>query len=222
MSEVRHRSPVHASRPSVVGVTGGMAAGKSLVTRMFAALGAPTWDADFAAKRLYQTDATLQQATLDRWGPRIAKLDEFGRMVDVDRQALAEVVFSSPDELAWLEAQVHPAVGRAFSSWLEAQNHARVVIREAAILFESGSGATCDVTLTVEAPEALRIRRAQDRARQHGQVVPSESEIKARLARQWTEAQRVSKADHVLRNDAKDALLPQVLAIWALLTQASH
>ena len=79
-----------------------------------------------------------------------------------------------------------------------------------------------EASLTVEAPEALRIRRAQDRARQHGQVVPSESEIQARLARQWTEAQRVSKADHVLRNDAKDALLPQVLAIWALLTQESH
>ena len=87
MSEVRHRSPEHASRPVVVGVTGGMAAGKSLVTRMFGALGAPTWDADFAAKRLYQTDATLQQATLDRWGPRIAKVDECGRMVEVDREA---------------------------------------------------------------------------------------------------------------------------------------
>ena len=222
MSKVRHRSPAHASRPVVVGVTGGMAAGKSLVTRMFAALGAPTWDADSAAKRLYQTDATLQQATLDRWGPRIAKLDEDGRMVDVDREALAAVVFSDPDELAWLEAQVHPAVGRAFSSWLEGQTHAPVVIREAAILFESGSDATCDVTLTVEAPEALRIRRAQARARQRSQAVPSESEVRARLARQWTEAQRVSKANHVLRNGSKDALLPQVLAIWAQWTQESH
>ena len=166
MSKVRQRSPELASRPVVVGVTGGMAAGKSLVTRMFAALGAPTWDADSAAKRLYQTDTTLQQATLDRWGPRIAKLDEDGRMVDVNREALAEVVFSNPDELAWLEAQVHPAVGRAFSAWLEDQPHTPVVIREAAILFESGSDATCDVTLTVEAPEALRIRRAQERARQ--------------------------------------------------------
>jgi dephospho-CoA kinase len=222
MFEVRHRHAEHASRPLIVGVTGGMAAGKSLVTRMFAALGTPTWDADSAAKRLYQTDATLQQATLDRWGPRIAKLDEDGRMVDVDRKSLAEVVFSNPDELTWLEAQVHPAVGRAFSSWLDTQASAPLVIREAAILFESGSDATCDVTITVEAPEALRIRRARDRARQRGQAVPSESEVQARLARQWTEAQRVSRADHMLRNGAKDALLPQVLAIWALLTQESH
>ncbi len=222
MSKVRHRSPAHASRPVVVGVTGGMAAGKSLVTNMFAALGASTWDADWAAKRLYQTDAALQQATLDRWGPGIAKFDEDGRMVDVNREALAEVVFSNPEELAWLEAQVHPAVGRAFSSWLEGQAHASVVIREAAILFESGSDVTCDITLTVEAPEALRIRRAQDRARRRGQAVPSKTEVRARLARQWTEAQRVSRADHVLRNGPKDALLPQVLAIWAQWTQESH
>ena len=222
MSKVRNRFPEHPPRPVVVGVTGGMAAGKSLVTRMFAALGTPTWDADSAAKRLYQTDATLQQATLDRWGTRIATLDEAGRMVDVDREALAAVVFSDPDELAWLEAQVHPAVGRAFSSWLEGQTHAPFVIREAAILFESGSDATCDVTLTVEAPEALRIRRAQERARHRGEAVPSESEVQARLARQWTEAQRVSRADHVLRNGPKDALLPQVLAIWAQWTQESH
>lgn len=222
MPKVRHRSHEHASRPVVVGVTGGIAAGKSLVTRMFSALGAPTWDADSAAKRLYQTDATLQQATLDRWGPRIAKFDEDGRMVDVNREVLAEVIFSDLDELAWLEAQVHPAVGRAFSSWLEGQTHASVVIREAAILFESGSDATCDVTLTVEAPEALRIRRAQERARQRGQAVPAESEVRARLARQWTQAQRVTRADHVLRNGPKDALLPQVLAIWAQLTQEWH
>ena len=222
MSDTPNPILPQAGRPTVVGLTGGMAAGKSLVARMFAALGAPTWDADAAAKRLYQTDATLQHNTLDRWGPSIAVLDEEGRMVDVNRQALAEMVFTNPDELAWLESLVHPAVGRAFDAWLHAQGSAPLVIREAAILFESGSDTTCDVTVTVEASEALRIHRAQERARRQGQAVPSESDVLARLKRQWTEAQRVARADHVFRNDAKDALLPQVLAFWAQLTGTSH
>ena len=115
MSDTPNPILPQGGRPTVVGLTGGMAAGKSLVARMFAALGAPRGCG--CRPKDCQTDATLQHATLDRWGPSIAVLDEEGRMVDVNRQALAEVIFANPGELAWLESQVHPAVGRAFV-WL--------------------------------------------------------------------------------------------------------
>ena len=208
---------VGSSRPLILGLTGGIAAGKSLVARMFEALGATVWDADAAAKTLYQTDPQLRDAMIQRWGAHVARCDEHGKEVDVHRQAVADIVFADAQELAWLESRVHPAVGRAFDLWLEEQaqiGKALVVIREAAILFESGSDAACDVTVTVEAPETLRIARAQHRAQAEGQPVPEEAEIRARMDRQWTEAQRVARADHVVRNTDETAILPQVLHIW--------
>ncbi len=204
----------------VVGLTGGMGAGKSLVARMFAALGAPTWDADDAAKKLYQTDQALRQSIVERWGPEVGLCNDQGQVVDVRRAVLADLVFANPDELAWLEAQVHPAVARSFQRWLELQTRAcapKWVVREAAILFESGSDATCDVTITIEAPDYLRVQRVKQRARAHGQRVPTEEEIRARMAKQWTESERTTRADHVLRNDEDCALLPQVLNLWRTL-----
>ena len=206
-----------SSRPLILGLTGGMAAGKSLVARMFAKLGAAVWEADAAAKTLYQIDAHLREAMILRWGAQVVRCDEHGKQVDVHRQAVADIVFADAQELAWLESRVHPAVGRAFALWLEEQaqiGEARVVVREAAILFESGSDASCDVTVTVEAPETLRIARAQHRAQAEGQPVPEEADIRARMDRQWTEAQRTARADHVVRNTDGTAILPQVLDIW--------
>ena len=206
-----------SSRPLILGLTGGMAAGKSLVARMFETLGATVWDADAAAKRLYQTDSQLREAMIQRWGAHVARCDVSSNAVDVNRQAVAEIVFADAQDLAWLESRVHPAVGRAFDLWLEKQaqvGKAHVVVREAAILFESGSDASCDVTVTVEARETLRIARAQHRAQSKGQPVPDETDIRARMGRQWTEAQRTARADHVVRNSDETAILPQVLDIW--------
>lgn len=210
-------APSSPSNPIVVGLTGGIGAGKSLVARMFAALGAPTWDADETAKKLYQTDHALRQSIVERWGPEVGLCNDQGQVVDVRRSVVADLVFANPEELAWLEAQVHPAVARSFERWLEFQKRAcapKWVVREAAILFESGSDATCDVTITIEAPEPLRIQRVKERARAHGQPVPTEEEIRARMAKQWTESERTTRADHVLRNDEDCALLPQVLNLW--------
>ena len=208
---------VGSSPPLIMGLTGGMAAGKSLVARMFAKLGATVWDADAAAKTLYQTDAHLREAMILRWGAQVALRDDHGNAIDVHRQAVADIVFAEAQELAWLESRVHPAVGRAYNLWLEKQaqiGKTRVVVREAAILFESGSDASCDVTVTVEAPETLRVARAQQRAQSEGQPIPEEADIRARMDRQWTEAQRTARADHVVRNTAGTAILPQILDIW--------
>ena len=222
MTEVLHTSfsPTDSSRRHViVGLTGGLAAGKSLVARMFSCLGALVWDADTAAKRLYQTDSRLQQSILQRWGEEIAITDKGGNMIDVDRMALSNIIFKSAQELAWLRSQVHPRVSKKFQEWLINQNHApRLIIRETAILFESKSDATCDITITVEAHESLRIERAQSRANIQGTPVPSQSEIQARIDKQWNEAQRMAHADHVILNNRNVALLPQVLKLWDALT----
>ena len=209
-------SEAPTTRPLVVGLTGGMAAGKSVVARILRALGAAAWDADAAAKSLYRTDPVLRKALLDRWGAEVAVRDESGLAVDVDRRALASRIFEDPEELRWLESMVHPAVARAFDAWAErmhAVGHPFYVVREAAILFESGSHKTCDFVVTVEAPEEVRIARAVLRGR--GQV--SEQEVRARLRRQATQEQRLELADVVLKNGPQDALLPQVLDLHAKL-----
>jgi len=191
-----------------------MAAGKSTVARMFKALGAEVWDADAAAKNLYRTDPALREAAIARWGDAVALRDETGRAVDLVRAEVAQRVFHDPTEMAWLEAQVHPAVAREFDRWLQriaTNTSTSIVVREAAILFESGSHLTCDVVVTVEADESVRIERARARAAKRGESVPSQADIQARLNRQWSREQRVTQSDVVLENGEGDSLMPQVL-----------
>lgn len=204
------------ARPLVVGLTGGMAAGKSTVARMFRALGAEVWDADAVAKSMYRTDGGLRQALSDRWGEAVIQRDGTGRDVDIVRAEVAKRVFQHSKEMAWLEAQIHPAVGRAFRMWLESVaslNCPPYVVREAAILFESKSHVSCDVVVTVEASEATRVERALNRARARGEADVTEADVLARMRRQWSREQRVSLADEVLENEGNGPLMPSVLAL---------
>ena len=205
------------SRPLVVGLTGGIAAGKSLVGRMLEALGFPVWNADDAAKRLYATDAALRDAMVERWGDDIGAFDVAGNLVDIDRRELAQIVFNDAEELTWLEHRVHPAVGRAFEKWvtdLQRDGHAEIVVREAAILFESKSDDTCDVVVTVEAPLDLRISRALSRK---SNAPLKKEDILKRVQQQWQPHERMAKADHVVENDGNSPLLPQVLDVADLI-----
>ena len=205
------------TRPLVVGLTGGIAAGKSLVGRMFEALGLPVWNADDAAKQLYANDSALRDAMVERWGDDIGAFDVAGNLVDIDRRALAQIVFNDAEELTWLEQRVHPAVGRAFERWvaeLQRDGHAEIVVREAAILFESKSDETCDMVVTVEAPLDLRISRALSRK---SNAPLTKEDILKRVQLQWQPQERMAKADHVIENDGTAPLLPQVLDVTSLI-----
>lgn len=201
LSTARQETP-EAQQMTVIGITGGMGAGKSVVSGILATLGHVVYDADAAAKFLYDHDGTLLRAVVDRFGPGI--LDEGGRL---DRKALAEVVFHDPVALAALNALVHPAVSRDFEAWKRRQQQAgrSVVFREAAILFESGSHATCDEVWAVTAPVALRVERCRQRAS------GSEAEILKRMRQQWPAEKVNAQAHHVLLNDGSCALVPLVI-----------
>ena len=194
----------HAShRPFVVGVTGGIAAGKSTVCRMLSSMGVAVWDADGAAKSLYRTDHGLRDEVVGHFGVEVALRDGQGAATDIDRSALAKKVFGHPDELAWLESKVHPAVARAFDTWLDAQQARTWVVREAAILFESGSDQGCDAVVTVEAPVALREARALGRG-------ASAEDVARRMHVQWPSEDRIARAQATIWNDGVRPLLPQV------------
>jgi dephospho-CoA kinase len=186
----------------IVGVTGGIGSGKTTVCQVFRALGIPVYDADLAARELYDRDPELMRAVREAFGDGV--LDAEGRL---DRKQMAAIVFSDPARLEMLNALVHPRVRSDFRKWVKQQTHAPYVIREAAILFESGTHKDCDRIVTVTAPVELRKQRIRQRDQR------SEEEIGKVMERQWSDEEKIRRSDAVLVNDEKELLLPRILAL---------
>lgn len=185
----------------IIGLTGGMGAGKGVVARIFSSLGVPVFYADKASAHLLEEPA-IAKAIADKFGSEVLTAGALP-----DRKKLASVVFADSAGLDWLNGLLHPLVRRAFDEWLHRYRAQPLVLREAAILFETGSDATCDHVITVSAPEALRIVRCMKRDG------ASRAQVEARLARQWNDAQRAERADYQIVNDDQTPVLPQVLRI---------
>ena len=175
-----------------------------MVASILVSLGLPVYDADSAAKRLYDEDADLMAKVVTVFGDGI--LAPSGKL---DRSALGRRIFGDEMALERLNALVHPAVQQDFIQWSEKQfaSGCRVVFRESAILFESGSDIDCHQVWMVDAPLGLRKERVQKR---NGW---SADEIEQRLEHQWSADLLRSKADKVIVNDGNTALVPQVVKI---------
>lgn len=183
-----------------VGITGGIGSGKSTVTRIFSLLGVPVYDADSAAKRLMNEDDTLKSGIIEAFGP-LAYPD--GKL---DRAWLATQVFNDPGKLAQLNALVHPATIADARAWMERQT-APYALKEAALMFESGSDKGLDKVIGVSAPETLRINRVMAREK------TTEEEVRKRISKQMPEDEKMARCDYILHNDGEQMLIPQVLAI---------
>lgn len=188
----------------VVGLTGGMGAGKSTVANILRSFGVSVYNADEAAKSLYRSDAVLAQAVSSRFGA-----DVFNEKGDINRKVLADLVFTSEEALSDLNALVHPAVGRDFAQWSakRSMEGARCVFREAAILFESGSHVDCDRVWAVTAPLETRMQRI---TRRDGLT---RAQIQARMRHQMPQEEIAEMSDEVLLNDGFSALVPQVVEL---------
>ena len=174
------------ARPLTIGLTGGIAAGKSEALLAFERLGAATISSDAIVHRLLD-DEPLLDRLVDRWGPEVAP---DGR---VDRSRVGEIVFADRDQLRWLEAQIHPLVGERIGVWLQSLPEAtRVAVIEVPLLFETEMEGAFDATVAVVASERVRRERADAR----GQALVLERE-----ARQLEQDEKASRADHVVRND---------------------
>lgn len=196
-------SPVDSGGPvKVIGLTGGIGTGKSVLAQLLRCLGHPVYDADGAAKRLYRTDRTLLHHLRDRFGEGVV-----GATGEVNRRVLADLVFQDATALADLNAIVHPSVRRDFQVWLDGTQHRGWAFREAAILFESGTDADCDAVWAVTAPEALRVKRVRLRSGW------SESDIRLRMAHQWAPDRLHALADAVIVNDGVSPLVPQLMGL---------
>ena len=171
----------------VVGLTGGIGSGKSTIARLFAALGIAVYDSDTEAKKRINTSAEIKKRIVEVFGAEAYAEGVYNRAY------IADIVFRNPDKLAVLNSIVHPVLADHFSKWVALQT-SPYVIKEAAILFESGSYKNCDFIITVTAPEALRISRCMSRD------VSTEAQVRARMAQQWTDAQRIALSDTVIEN----------------------
>lgn len=191
----------------VIGLTGGIGSGKSTVANIFLSLGIPTFHADDVAKACYSLHPELRHWVVNTFGEECG-LFENGTLVDVNRSALAAAVFKDATGLESLNARVHPFVQKEFKQWHARHSRrrsAKYVIREAAILFESGTHADCTRVITVHATEELRIERASSR------LGVTRDAIQERIRRQWTDEKRSNHAHYILENNPGDRLLAQVL-----------
>lgn len=187
-----------------VGITGGIGSGKTTVCALFELLGIPVYYADDAAKELMSADPELALAIRQTFGESVYHQ---GRL---DRAALSAAVFGKPEQVAALNALVHPRVQAHAAQWMATQRSV-YALKEAALFFESGSNADMDKMIGVSAPEDLRIARSMKR---NGL---SREAVAARMAAQMDEEEKMIRCDFVIINDDRQALIPQVLKLDALL-----
>lgn len=193
------------NKPLQIGITGGIGSGKSFVCNIFKHLEIPVYDADSRAKRLMNTDAQLKQALVIAFGK------ETYSQSGLNRAYLADKVFNDSDKVKELNAIVHPAVGNDYKAWVEQNQHKHYVIKEAALMFESGSAKLLDKVIYVHAPIDLRIARVKKRDPQR-----TEESIRAIISKQLSAEEMRSRADFVIENDEKEMLLPQVISLHQL------
>ncbi len=183
-----------------VGLTGGIGSGKSTVAKIFALLGIPVYYADEAARKLMNEDEGIKEMIIRHFG--IKAYDNNG----LNRSYIAGIVFNDPEKLALLNSLTHPATIRHAGEWMKSQT-SPYTIKEAALLFESGSAASLDLIIGVYAPRQLRIARTRLRDG------ITEEEVVHRMNRQLDEEEKMKRCDRIITNDEQHLLIPQVLAL---------
>jgi dephospho-CoA kinase len=191
------------TNPLQVGITGGIGSGKSTVCKIFRILGIPVYDADTRAKLLYVHDLDLKNEIIQAFGT-----EAYTAAGQVNRSYLANRVFNNSQSVALLNRLVHPRVGADYQAWVKQQTDAPYVLKEAALLFESGSFQSLDKVIAVFTPLPLRIQRISQRDKQR-----SVEEIQAIISKQMAEEEKIKRADYILYNDEGQLLIPQVLQL---------
>ncbi len=194
----------------VIGITGGIGSGKSLVCKVFSVLGIPIYEADARAKYLISHDQLLKKSIIELLGEQA-----YLASGDYNRAWVASQVFGNPVLLSKLNALVHPKVRQDATDWIQQNQQTSFVLYEAALMKAAGDGNTFDKVIVVNAPVDLRIQRIKVRDQR------SEAEIRAIIERQISEEERRKIADFTIENDEKQPLLPQILDLYEKLQVGS-
>ncbi|RZL50857.1 MAG: dephospho-CoA kinase [Pedobacter sp.] len=184
-----------------IGITGGIGSGKTTVCKVFETLGIPVFYADTVAKQIMVTDPLLVDGVKTAFGK--------GSYFDdglLNNKHIAAIVFNNVKELEKLNALVHPAVFRAFDTWeKDMPNTVPYTLKEAALLFESGSYQMCDQNILVTAPLATKLARVMQRDG------VTEAQVLARMDKQFTDEKKAEMADYFIENTEHNSVIMQVL-----------
>jgi dephospho-CoA kinase len=183
--------------PLTIGLTGGIAAGKSEALAAFGRLGAATLSSDAVVHELLESEP-LRGRLAERWGADVAP------PAGIDRARIGEIVFADPEQLSWLEAQIHPLVKERTAAWVTSlPERTEIAVVEVPLLFEAGSDAVFDTTVAVVSSD--RVRRERAAARGHALVDERE-------ARQLSQREKAERAEHVVENDGSVEDLERALS----------
>lgn len=171
----------------IIGLTGGIGSGKTTIANYLKSLGIPVYNSDDQAKKILYLPETIDSLK-----------SAFGNVVFTnelfDKDKLAKLVFNNPEQLKLLNQIIHPAVKVDFENWLKANKNSPLIIKEAAILFESGSYKDCDVIISISSPQEIRIQRVIERDHL------TYEEVMSRINNQWTDEMRKKNSDYVIDN----------------------
>ena len=183
----------------IIGLTGGIGSGKSTLLAWLRSNGIPCFESDIVGKQLL--NGQLKQDVIDCFGPELYPNDV------LDTKRMAQLVFQDKEALEKLNNLVHPAVGKAFKDFVEKNKNAQILVKEAAILFETGAYKSCDFVILVCAPLEKRISRVIQRDG------VKRAEVLARMLKQWDDNKKSALADFVIENDSLELAIEQLEAI---------
>ncbi|MDF2456203.1 MAG: dephospho-CoA kinase [Cytophagaceae bacterium] len=191
------------NKPLLLGITGGIGSGKSTVCHLFSVLGIPVYNADERAKWIVSNDPEIEKAIKAVFGADAFIEGKYNKAL------IASIVFKWPDKLIELNHIIHPAVGRDFECWVQANGQkAPYLVKEAALLFDSGSGNKLDYIAVVHAPDHLRIQRVKQRDPQR-----DEAQIKNIIGNQMRQQEMMERASFLIDNSGELMLIPQIIAL---------
>lgn len=183
----------------IVGITGGIGCGKSVVSKIIGLMGYPVYDSDKNAKKIVDESDEIRAGLISRFGTEIYNGTK------LNRKLLAEKIFSDNEARSFVNSLIHPAVLKDFIRWSELNlKKVDVVFIESAILFESGFNKYVDKILLVISTDKLRIERI--RKRDNALI----SEIRKRIQSQIPQKELIKKSDFIIKNDEKRSLLQQI------------
>ena len=185
---------------TMIGLTGGIGSGKSVVAKIFTTLGIPVFNADEEAKHMMQSNPEMKSKLIEQFGSSIYHVS------GLQKEKLAAIVFNDPYQLQLLNAIVHPVTIQAAKNWAAKQN-SPYVIKEAALIFESGAADGLFKVIGVTAPLSLRLQRVM-----HRDGV-SKEQVEARMQHQISDTIKMRLCDYVIENSNQQMLIPQVLEL---------
>jgi dephospho-CoA kinase len=184
-----------------VGLTGGIGSGKTYVSEIFNHLGIPVYKADNEVHKLFEKNSKIIQLYKEWFGEDIY---QDGKL---NKKKVAVILFQNDNLLKQINEKVHPVVLEEFNKWADENKESPYVLKEAAIIFETGANKALDFVISVLAPEELRIKRVMQRDQMDAH------EVKARIMKQLSEDELIKRSDFTIVNDGKTLLLPQILEI---------